>query len=83
MLLLLSVPTMSSAWNKPGHMVTAAIAYENLKQSDPEALAATSWTRACSETGRPDSTHSITPIRMLLVLLLVGRSAAANGLVSD
>ena len=40
-LLLLSVPTMSSAWNKPGHMVTAAVAYEALKQSDPEALAAT------------------------------------------
>ena len=40
-LLLLSVPTMSSAWNRAGHMVTAAVAYEALKQSDPEALAAT------------------------------------------
>ena len=40
-LLLLLAPTMSSAWNRPGHMVTAAIAYEALKQSDPEALAAT------------------------------------------
>jgi len=40
-LLLLSLPPLVRAWNKPGHMVTGAIAYTVLKQESPEALAKT------------------------------------------
>jgi S1/P1 Nuclease len=29
----------SQAWNKPGHMVTGAVAYDSLKAKNPEALA--------------------------------------------
>ena len=36
--LLIATPTL--AWNKPGHMVSAAIAYEVLKKEDPKAFAA-------------------------------------------
>lgn len=32
------MPFSSFAWNKPGHMVTGAIAYRELKASDPQAL---------------------------------------------
>ena len=34
---LLALPAF--AWNKPGHMVTGAIAYDVLKKEDPAALA--------------------------------------------
>jgi hypothetical protein len=35
---LFILPTISFAWNIPGHMVTAAIAYRELKAKDPKAL---------------------------------------------
>src|SRR5262245_57556567 len=37
-LLLMGSPRYSPAWNKPGHMVSAAIAYSELKQGSPEVL---------------------------------------------
>ena len=36
----LSLSTPTWAWNKAGHMVTAAIAYDTLKKDNPQALAA-------------------------------------------
>jgi len=36
---ILSVAASASAWTMAGHMVTAAIAYDTLKQDDPQALA--------------------------------------------
>jgi len=39
LVLLLLVPLRSTlAWNKAGHMVIGAIAYERLKQTNPRAL---------------------------------------------
>jgi hypothetical protein len=38
LVLMVFVPS-SLAWNKAGHMVSAAIAYTELKQGSPEALA--------------------------------------------
>ncbi|MEK6301132.1 MAG: S1/P1 nuclease [Acidobacteriota bacterium] len=32
------LPLQASSWNKPGHMVTGAIAYHELKQSSPETI---------------------------------------------
>ena len=32
-------PAPAAAWSRPGHMVAAAIAYEELKRRDPQALA--------------------------------------------
>ena len=37
--IVLSIPSNGAAWNKAGHMVTGAIAYKALKQSDRQALA--------------------------------------------
>lgn len=37
--LLLLAPRASEAWNRPGHMVTGVVAYEELRGSDPAALA--------------------------------------------
>ena len=34
-------PSLASAWSRPGHMVTAAVAYEAMKEATPEALGAT------------------------------------------
>src|SRR5215831_6494549 len=36
---ILAIAATASAWNMAGHMTTAAIAYDTLKQDDPEALA--------------------------------------------
>src|SRR5262245_3546299 len=38
-LLVVVLPLPALAWNRAGHMVTAAIAYHRLKQTDPAALA--------------------------------------------
>src|SRR5688572_4432762 len=38
LLCLLAIPTAALGWNKPGHMVVGAIAYDLLKQDDPKAL---------------------------------------------
>ena len=38
-LIVLGIPSRAAAWNKAGHMLTGAIAYRTLKQSDPQALA--------------------------------------------
>jgi hypothetical protein len=37
-LLLTQAPLTALAWNKPGHMAVAAIAYRELKDADPQAL---------------------------------------------
>ena len=37
----LALPNLASAWSRPGHMVTAAVAYGAMKEVAPEALAAT------------------------------------------
>lgn len=37
MMFLLLLPSPAWAWNKPGHMVTAAIAYSELQQNAPQA----------------------------------------------
>lgn len=39
LILLLLLPSPAWAWNKSGHMVTAAIAYSELQQNDPQATA--------------------------------------------
>ncbi|WP_312164334.1 S1/P1 nuclease [Phenylobacterium sp.] len=36
--LVLAIPASAHAWTRPGHMVTAAIAYDELAASDPETL---------------------------------------------
>ncbi len=36
--LILAIPASAQAWTRPGHMVTAAIAYDELATSDPKAL---------------------------------------------
>ena len=36
---ILAIAATASAWNMAGHMTTAAIAYDTLKQDDPQALA--------------------------------------------
>lgn len=38
-LIFLLAPAPARAWNKPGHMVTGAIAYYELRETDPSALA--------------------------------------------
>lgn len=38
-MICLLVPCQSQAWNKPGHMVTGAIAFRELKASNPQVLA--------------------------------------------
>lgn len=43
-LAMIAIPVLlaaapAAAWTRPGHMVTAAIAYEELKRRDPQALA--------------------------------------------
>ena len=38
LLLLMILPSQVIAWNKAGHMVSAAIAYSDLKERDPQAL---------------------------------------------
>jgi hypothetical protein len=35
---VISAPPTAQGWNRPGHMVTGAIAYAELKASDPEAV---------------------------------------------
>lgn len=38
MMFLLLLTSPARAWNKPGHMVTAAIAYSELQEKDPQAI---------------------------------------------
>jgi len=40
-LVFLALPNLASAWSRPGHMVTAAVAYGAMKEVAPETLAAT------------------------------------------
>jgi hypothetical protein len=38
LLLTLAVPLPASAWNIPGHMLSAAIAYQILRQENPPTI---------------------------------------------
>ena len=34
----MALPTSASAWNKPGHMLSGAIAFQVLEQENPETI---------------------------------------------